>query len=292
VTGRRAYTLVEMLVAIAIIAVLVGLLLPAVQKAREAASRARCAAQFRQVGLATHHHAGDHDGRLVELVHSPGYPVCDSWLYRLLPYLEQGSLFAEAEGLVRAQGIPSFATRLTFVPDVRYFDTARGRLDFLRCPSVAYDPAGHPSQQAVAGNYLLLGRPNAGLERWAVGYSACGGGYAAGTIPDGASNTVLAGEKNSQLNSWVIPAAVTAIYAACFGLVLDESAPPPHGHWGAHTRDARQPPARLRTGHGSFQRASGVHPGGLTTLMADGSVRGTAYTVTPAEWLAAIDPEG
>jgi prepilin-type N-terminal cleavage/methylation domain-containing protein/prepilin-type processing-associated H-X9-DG protein len=92
---RPAFTLVELLTVIAIIAVVLGLLLAAVQRARDAAARAQCANNLRQIGLAAHQHHDLHGQLPPGVTGDAGDFPRVSWLSRLLPLVEQQSLWAE-----------------------------------------------------------------------------------------------------------------------------------------------------------------------------------------------------
>jgi len=96
ITRRRGFTLIELLVVIAIIAILIGLLVPAVQKVREAASRSQCQNNLHQIGAALHNYHG-----VYKKFPSGSHSTFDnywywSWLAFILPYIEQDNLYKQA----------------------------------------------------------------------------------------------------------------------------------------------------------------------------------------------------
>jgi prepilin-type N-terminal cleavage/methylation domain-containing protein/prepilin-type processing-associated H-X9-DG protein len=219
--SRPGFTLIELLVVIAIIAILIGLLLPAVQKVREAASRSQCVNNLKQIGLAMHQYhdtqgafpAGYNDptpwppGYQTSqgLDHGPGW----GWSAYLLPYLEQDNVYSQINFSVDV-GDPSMAAVRTIV------------LKVFVCPS---DPA-HQDLFTITTSPLAtnVGPAPTGLSSWQLAssnYVACNGndgvdcfctpphtgsflrairGFKVSDIGDGLSNTFFVCDRPSTLS--------------------------------------------------------------------------------------------
>lgn len=200
ISPRRGFTLIELLVVIAIIAVLIALLLPAVQMAREAARRVQCKNNLKQLGLALHNYhdihlafppgAGGTGGN--DLDSSNGETL--NGLVMLLPQLEQGPLW---ESIRSAPGQGGFSLRNTF-------PHPKSNLPALLCPSSS--PQGvdltlpFPSAKFPQNSYKFSQGDDTRMERGVVGPVDTRGMFTwrhcrrAGDASDGLSNTVLMAE--------------------------------------------------------------------------------------------------
>jgi prepilin-type N-terminal cleavage/methylation domain-containing protein/prepilin-type processing-associated H-X9-DG protein len=131
---RRAFTLIELLVVIAIIAVLIGLLLPAVQQARESASNSSCKNNLHQLGIAAHTYAGDNDGRLPPGLLTANLELVGSLTY-LLPYVEQGNVYQQIPKGVFNGTIPWYYPGYINASSGPAYAAAQTRIKTFECPS-------------------------------------------------------------------------------------------------------------------------------------------------------------
>jgi prepilin-type processing-associated H-X9-DG protein len=200
--------LIELLVVIAIIAVLIGLLLPAVQKVREAAARTQCQNNLKQLGLGCHNF---HDAFMVlPYCRTGGHEQDHTWAVILLPYIEQGPFystwFATAIANLDGPQIVSNAPRLA-INDLRFNHAIRTQSAPLnntvpiyfcparRRPQVCQAPTGS-NLVGAAADYAVCGGDN-NLNTGAFHINDLyGTGVGLLQITDGTSNTLMIGEKH------------------------------------------------------------------------------------------------
>ena len=280
VRARGAFTLIELLVVIAITAVLLALLVPAVQRIRESAARAACANNMRQLGLAVHAYAGNAREQLPALTTSQDSQPRGGYngflLYTILPYVEQQSLFAAGMADPCATwNAPAgtLAVRQSVVP-------------IYLCPSDGTICDGFPTNRgndwaasSYAANALLFGARASGKARLPQ--------YTIGTIPDGASNQVAFAEKFGGCREdcgslWAFPGQAWDDddgnhYLAAFAIRgwRQWSLPPQIG---------------IAQSQCETSRPNSAHAVCVIGL-ADASVRSVSAALSPTTWQHAITPD-
>jgi prepilin-type N-terminal cleavage/methylation domain-containing protein/prepilin-type processing-associated H-X9-DG protein len=316
---RHAYTLIELLVVIAIMAVLIGLLLPAVQKVREAAARAKCANNLKQIALAAH---GYHDANNRLPPGGAANPTFASVQVWLLPHLEQAAKYQQLDTTKNIIDPGNYALRIQDVPVYLCpSDPSTGSfLDTNPPAGVAPDPTGRCNYYGNAGAHGWWKDSSGSIVKPPGLAGIFGSDFTVRLvdIADGTSNTALFAEVKRgaypgndaldvtqvPLPQWNTPGTTPATNpnnlapaAACnstangsslTGLQYYRGSSPTAALY-THTVPPNNPKRDCAINPGSDQfhlAARSYHSGGVNVVLADGAVRFVSDGIAFAAWQA------